>query len=39
MRKNNNPATHEQNRNRELVWMNYVPGVRESRRPDWGRTS
>jgi len=30
--KNNNPATREQNRNRELVWMNYVPGVRESRR-------
>lgn len=30
--KNHNPATREQNRNRELVWLNYVPGVRESRR-------
>ncbi len=30
--KNNNPATVEQNRNRELTWLNYVPGVRESRR-------
>lgn len=30
--KNHNPATWEQNRNRELVWLNYVPGVRESRR-------
>jgi hypothetical protein len=30
--KNHNPATKEQNANRELVWLNYVPGVRESRR-------
>ena len=30
--KNNNPNTVEQNRNRELTWLNYVPGVRESRR-------
>ncbi len=30
--KNHNPATRELNRNRELVWLNYVPGVRESRR-------
>jgi hypothetical protein len=30
--KNHNPATIEDNRNRELVWLNYVPGVRESRR-------
>ncbi len=30
--KNHNPATKEANANRELVWMNYVPGVRESRR-------
>jgi hypothetical protein len=30
--KNHNPATRERNRNRELAWLNYVPGVRESRR-------
>jgi hypothetical protein len=30
--KNHNPATCEANRNRELVWINYVQGVRESRR-------
>ena len=30
--KNHNPVTSPKNRNRELVWMNYVPGVRESRR-------
>jgi hypothetical protein len=30
--KNHNPATREQNVYRELVWLNYVPGVRESRR-------
>ncbi len=30
--KNHNPATKERNANRELVWLNYVPGVRESRR-------
>jgi hypothetical protein len=30
--KNHNPATREQNCRRELVWLNYVPGVRESRR-------
>lgn len=30
--KNHNPATREKNRLRELVWLNYVPGVRESRR-------
>ncbi|MCX8035957.1 MAG: FAD-dependent oxidoreductase [Candidatus Sumerlaeia bacterium] len=30
--KNYNPKTIEENRNRELVWMNYVPGTRESRR-------
>ena len=30
--KNHNPATVARNRNRELVWLNYVPGVRESRR-------
>jgi hypothetical protein len=30
--KNHNPATIERNRNRELAWLNYVPGVRESRR-------
>ena len=30
--KNHNPKTVEQNRNRELIWLNYVPGVRESRR-------
>lgn len=30
--KNHNPATVAQNRNRELVSLNYVPGVRASRR-------
>ena len=30
--KNHNPETREQNRCRELVWLNHVPGVRESRR-------
>ena len=30
--KNHNPATREKNLRRELVWLNYVPGVRESRR-------
>jgi len=30
--KNHNPATKEKNAARELVWLNYVPGVRESRR-------
>ncbi|NQU23140.1 MAG: FAD-dependent oxidoreductase [Candidatus Nealsonbacteria bacterium] len=30
--KNYNPATVERNKFRELVWINYVPGVRESRR-------
>ena len=30
--KNHNPKTVEKNRNRQLVWLNYVPGVRESRR-------
>ena len=30
--KNHNPNTVSKNRNRELVWLNYVPGVRESRR-------
>ena len=30
--KNHNPKTIEANRNRELVWLNYVMGVRESRR-------
>jgi len=30
--KNHNPRTVEKNRSRELVWLNYVPGVRESRR-------
>ncbi len=30
--KNHNPATVAKNRYRELVWLNYVPGVRESRR-------
>jgi hypothetical protein len=30
--KNHNPKTRERNRRRELVWLNYVPGVRESRR-------
>ncbi|MGB2824452.1 MAG: FAD-dependent oxidoreductase, partial [Phycisphaerae bacterium] len=30
--KNHNPNTVGRNRNRQLVWLNYVPGVRESRR-------
>ncbi len=30
--KNHNPATKAKNANRELVWLNYVPGTRESRR-------
>jgi hypothetical protein len=30
--KNHNPATVDRNKYRELVWINYVPGVRESRR-------
>ena len=30
--KNHNPATVDKNKFRELVWINYVPGVRESRR-------
>ncbi len=30
--KNHNPETRAQNRCREMVWLNYVPGVRESRR-------
>ncbi|MHC5053717.1 MAG: FAD-dependent oxidoreductase [Planctomycetota bacterium] len=30
--KNHNPAMVGKNRSRELVWLNYVPGVRESRR-------
>ena len=30
--KNHNPETQQQNRCREMVWLNYVPGVRESRR-------
>ena len=30
--KNHNPNTIEKNKDRELVWLNYVPGVRESRR-------
>ena len=30
--KNHNPNTIARNRYRELVWLNYVPGVRESRR-------
>ncbi|MEE8452765.1 MAG: FAD-dependent oxidoreductase, partial [Thermoguttaceae bacterium] len=30
--KNHNPGTVGRNVNRELVWLNYVPGVRESRR-------
>jgi hypothetical protein len=30
--KNHNPKTVAENRQRELVWLNYVPGVRESRR-------
>lgn len=30
--KNYDPKTIRENRNRQLVWLNYVPGVRESRR-------
>lgn len=30
--KNHNPKTKAANAHRELVWLNYVPGVRESRR-------
>lgn len=30
--KNHDPEFIEYNKNRELVWMNYVPGTRESRR-------
>jgi hypothetical protein len=30
--KNHNPKTREKNKNREMVWLNYVCGVRESRR-------
>lgn len=30
--KNHNPSTIAMNANRELAWINYVPGVRESRR-------
>ena len=30
--KNYNPQVHEANLNRELLWLNYVMGVRESRR-------
>jgi hypothetical protein len=30
--KNYNPNTKGNNANRELIWLNYVPGVRESRR-------
>ena len=30
--KNHNPATKGKNKKRQLVWLNYVPGVRESRR-------
>ena len=30
--KNHNPRTVARNKYRELVWLNYVPGVRESRR-------
>jgi len=30
--KNHNPKTCEKNNNREMVWLNYVCGVRESRR-------
>lgn len=31
-RKNHDPRYIQRNRNRRLVWLNYVPGVRESRR-------
>jgi hypothetical protein len=30
--KNHNPQTCDKNKNREMVWLNYVCGVRESRR-------
>lgn len=30
--KNYSPKFKDENRNRELVWLNYVPGTRESRR-------
>ena len=30
--KNHNPKVNESNRNRQLTWLNYVMGVRESRR-------
>jgi len=30
--KNHNPKTREKNKRREMVWLNYVSGVRESRR-------
>jgi len=30
--KNHNPATKDKNLKRELVWLNYITGVRESRR-------
>ncbi len=30
--KNHNPATKDKNLKRELIWLNYVTGVRESRR-------
>jgi hypothetical protein len=30
--KNHNPATRERNSKRQLIWLNYVTGVRESRR-------
>ena len=30
--KNHNPNTRQANGNRELAWVNYVPGTRESRR-------
>ena len=30
--KNHNPKTKDINLNRELTWLNYIPGVRESRR-------
>jgi len=30
--KNHNPETREKNKRREMVWLNYVSGVRESRR-------
>ncbi len=30
--KNHNPQTTQKNKNREMIWLNYVCGVRESRR-------